>query len=173
MTHRQGLSLVLVFLLLSIPSVSFAKINLTETQKRGGEVEFAFQHDRVLFNSAKYLQQDSGTTGSGGSTYFQGLMDGKMAAQTGYSAGGWFLGGVGMGLLLGLIGTLIIGVASTGGVEPPASRMMMIQDESKDYQVGFLEGYSKKAKGKKFGSALGGGLLGTLVWVLILVSAQN
>lgn len=149
MIHRRFISLILAFMLLSLPTFAFAKVDLSSTREKGGDVSFAFQYDRVALSIQKQRMQEDGAVGGGGQTgYYQGLMEGKVAAETGYSSGGWFLGGVGMGLLLGLIGTVIIGVASTGSVEPSTARMMMIQEKPSDFQKGFLEGFSRKAKSK-------------------------
>jgi hypothetical protein len=77
------------------------------------------------------------------------------------------LGGVGSGLLLGLIGTgIITGAAASGRPQPPTV------PEGLDAAC-YREGYSGRAKSKNTVSALTGGLIGTAVWVIIVVSATN
>jgi len=92
---------------------------------------------------------------------------GREAAGTTHSGSGWMAGGFVSGVLLGLIGTAIsYAMASSSiaevnrvpdGVEPSCYR----------------EGYTSKARGMNTSNALTGGLLGTAVLVLIVISATS
>lgn len=98
-------------------------------------------------------------------SYNDSVRAGRQDAEEMHSSAGYFLGGVGAGLLLGLIGTVIIGV-SAGGSQPD------FIPENVDSR-GYLSGYYKKAKSKNQGAAWGGGLLGTAVWVGIVIAANS
>lgn len=92
---------------------------------------------------------------------------GREAASSRHSSTGWMVGGFVSGIFLGLIGTAISYAMASGssaevegmpeGVEPTCYR----------------DGYTAKARGMNTGSALTGGLLGTAVLVLIVVSASS
>lgn len=47
---------------------------------------------------------------------------------------------------------------------------MMVRDKGSDFQRGFIDGYKERSKSKARGAKLGGGLLGTLAF-LVLISA--
>jgi len=96
--------------------------------------------------------------------YSQSYTKGRYDATTMHSSSGYFLGGVGAGLVLGLIGTAIIGF-SAGGSQPD------IIPENVDPN-GYQAGYFKEAKSKNQESAWGGGLLGTVI-VVAAVLALN
>lgn len=93
------------------------------------------------------------------SSYNRGIRD----AESRHSTTGYFLGGVGSGIMLGLIGTAIIGIAA-GGTSPDYIPNNVNQE-------GYISGYRKKAKSKNTLSAVGGGLLGTAVIVIAVVAA--
>lgn len=96
----------------------------------------------------------------------------ELAASEG--TGGWFAGGVGSGLVLGLIGTAIITVAANNsGNDVPASQQSILATKPPDYSEAFARGYREKLKSKKRTSALTGGLLGTAAFLAIYVSAQG
>jgi hypothetical protein len=108
------------------------------------------------------------------SDYMSGFVDGQSAAKTGYKSGGWSAGGVACGLCLGLIGTLVIGVAASGShPAAPVTEMMRIDSTSQDHRVGFADGYEKFAKKRNVGAAVGGGLAGTALAVSILLLASS
>jgi len=94
-------------------------------------------------------------------SYTKGFNDATMM----HSSSGYMLGGVASGLLLGLIGTVIIGVAA-GGSTP--SYIPEEVDPS-----GYQAGYFKKAKSKNQGAAWGGGLLGTAIVVGLVLAANS
>ena len=92
---------------------------------------------------------------------------GREAADLAHSGGGWMAGGFVSGILLGLIGTGVTwAMANSSSVE-----VERVPDgvESSCYR----EGYASKARGKNTSNALTGGLLGTAVLVLLVVSASS
>jgi hypothetical protein len=94
-------------------------------------------------------------------------IQGSMDASAQHSTSGWFLGGVGSGVLLGLIGTgVITGAAALSNPKPEFPPAGFDQNC-------YMHGYSKKAKSKNTISALVGGLTGTAVFVFIYISAKN
>lgn len=97
----------------------------------------------------------------------QSNMRGNQDAGMMHNSGGWLAGGVGSGLLLSLIGTgIITAIAASSNPQPT-----MIPDgvDETCYRVG----YNSKAKSKNTVSALVGGLAGSAVWIVILVSASS
>ena len=86
------------------------------------------------------------------------------------STGGSLVGGFAGGVLLGLIGTGIA-MAVQGAPEPPANELYQVGQE--DCRLFYTEAYKKKLRGRKRTSALLGGLLGTAVAVVIIVSLQD
>jgi hypothetical protein len=100
----------------------------------------------------------------------KGQLSGQSNAQT-VGTGGWFAGGFASGLVLGLIGTAVTwAVAGSSDVSLPPDRRLQIANESTAYQEGFQAGYAERLKSRRKGSALAGGLLGTLTIVVIIVS---
>lgn len=131
----------------------------------------------LLFGASSLLAQQaqpSGVTQAGNAEIMaKGRMDGQGAAQT-KGTGGWMTGGVVTGLFTGLIGTAIIwAVAGSSDVGIPADRRLQIASEPPTYQQSYEMGYGEKLKSKRKGAALGGGLLGTAAFVLLLLSAQG
>lgn len=49
----------------------------------------------------------------------------------------------------------------------------MIQSQPSDYQNAYSAGYSQKLKSRRKSAALGGGLLGTAAFVLLVLSASG
>ena len=92
-------------------------------------------------------------------------VQGENAAATQHSSTGWFLGGVGSGVLLGLIGTGIITGASA--LSNPQPKLI---PENVDQQC-YINGYSKKGKSKNIWVSLGGGLVGTAAFVTVVLIA--
>jgi hypothetical protein len=92
---------------------------------------------------------------------------GREAADQLHSGSGWMAGGFVSGILLGLIGTGISwAMASSSSVE-----VNRVPDgvEASCYR----DGYTSKAKSKNSSNALTGGLLGTAVLVVLVVSATS
>lgn len=103
----------------------------------------------------------------------RGSVDGQSAAGAA-GTGGYFAGGFVSGVFLGLIGTgITYAVAGSSAVELPADRRVAIAGESSTYQQAYEKAYADKVKSKRKGSALGGGLLGTATFVLLLLSASG
>ncbi len=94
------------------------------------------------------------------SSYNQGVMD----ATALHSSTGWLFGGFASGFFLGLIGTGIIVLAASGS-EPT------FLPEQVDIN-GYRQGYYRKSKAKNQGTAAIGGVLGTAVIVVLILSAQ-
>ena len=92
---------------------------------------------------------------------------GREAADQFHSGSGWMAGGFVSGILLGLIGTGISwAMASSSSVD-----VNRVPDgvEASCYR----DGYTSKAKSKNSSNALTGGLLGTAVLVVLVVSAAS
>ena len=92
---------------------------------------------------------------------------GRDAADQFHSGSGWMAGGFVSGILLGLIGTGISwAMASSSSVE-----VNRVPDgvEASCYR----DGYTSKAKSRNSSNALTGGLLGTAVLVVLVVSATS
>jgi hypothetical protein len=104
-------------------------------------------------------------------TMAAGLNAGTQRAET-VGTGGYLAGGVASGVLLGLIGTgITYAVAASSDVSLPPFEMASIADHSPEYIQGFRSGYGDRVKAKRKQSALTGGLLGTALFVVIVVSA--
>lgn len=84
-----------------------------------------------------------------------------------HSSVGWWLGGMGSGVMLGLIGTgLIWGISHASSPQPSTLPSNINADCYKD-------GYKREAKGSnKVGAGIGG-LLGTAIFLLLVISAQG
>jgi hypothetical protein len=92
---------------------------------------------------------------------------GREAADQLHSGSGWMAGGFVSGILLGLIGTGISwAMASSSTVE---NNRVPDGVEASCYR----DGYTSKAKSKNGTNALTGGLLGTAVLVVLVVSATR
>lgn len=91
---------------------------------------------------------------------------GEIEANIRHSSAGWFAGGIGSGVLLGLIGTGIV-TAVAYGSNPRPSYVPQEYDSAC-----YISGYSSKAKSKNSWNAFGGGLIGTAIIVAIVLSAS-
>ena len=92
---------------------------------------------------------------------------GREAAEELHSGSGWMAGGFLSGVLLGLIGTGISwAIANSSSVE--VNRMPDGVEASC-----YREGYTSKARSKNTSNALTGGLLGTALLVVLIVSASS
>lgn len=111
------------------------------------------------------------SSGAAGDSMSAGVLDGQMLAER-KSTGGKLATGVGIGLLTGLIGTGI-GYFVIGADEPSAEVLMRGQGRSADYQLGLSTGWEQKTKSRKRNAFLGGGLLGTAVFVAMVVAAGS
>jgi hypothetical protein len=128
----------------------------------------------VVFPVTVFAQESDVSEKPKTADYDTGFYDGEMSASENYGGGGWFAAGLGGGLLLGLIGGgIVVGISQSGTVDPPASHRLGISDQSNDYKMGYYDGFSKKAKKKRLGNSIIGGLIGTAVIVAILANAQE
>lgn len=94
----------------------------------------------------------------------KGKLDGSQV-----STEGSFLGGLAAGFLLGLIGTGIA-VAAQSAPEPPSSNIMNLKPECR---LAYINAYRAEGLKKKRYAALGGGLAGTSIALLIILSASS
>jgi hypothetical protein len=108
---------------------------------------------------------------SSSKTMADGMIAGQVAAQS-VSTGGSFAGGFVGGIVLGLIGTGVA-YAAQGPADVPLMLQASNQPHGSDYILGFTQAFAETSKKKKRGSALTGGLLGTGVLVLLVVSAGS
>lgn len=92
---------------------------------------------------------------------------GKTDADDQHGTVGWFVGGIGAGVGLGLIGTgIIMGITALSSPKPSAIRAG--QEEGC-----YRDGYKGTAKKKNLLSALYGGLVGSAVWTAIYIANNN
>jgi hypothetical protein len=90
------------------------------------------------------------------------------AAAASVRTGGWFGGGLASGLLLGVIGAgITYAIASTGNVELPPDKRLLILSQSTSYQQAYEKGFADKVRSKRRASALTGGLLGAATGLVI------
>lgn len=98
-------------------------------------------------------------------------LEGQAAAE---NAGGWFGRSVAIGVFTGLIGTAVTyGVAANSGVELPAEKKLDIASQPSAYQEQYEKGYADKVRSRRKSTALGGGILGTAAFVLLVVSSAG
>ena len=102
-----------------------------------------------------------------------GYVEGRLAAEF-HGTPGWFVGGIGSGLAGGLIGTGIIWIfAGSSGTGLHEFELREIHSKGDRYYRGYIGGHQERMQSKRKSSALGGGLIGTAVGVIILISAAN
>ena len=92
---------------------------------------------------------------------------GREAASTTHNGSGWMIGGLASGVLLGLIGTAITYAIASSST--PEARSIPEGVEATCYR----DGYVSRAKSMNTTNALTGGLIGTAVLVLIVISASS
>jgi len=100
---------------------------------------------------------------------FECFYEGRLAAKHGVSTNGSRVGGFVGGLFLGLIGTGIAVVAQS----EPIPQEHLIPEGDDECKYGFIQGYGDEGKGRKRSAALAGGLAGTVLLVLIVISVNN
>lgn len=101
------------------------------------------------------------------------VLHGRAAAERIGTAGS-FAGGFAGGFFLGLIGTGIAYAAASGSdAQLPALEAARLAQATSDYQLAFRQGFEERVRSRRKGAALTGGLLGTAVIVVILVSAAG
>jgi hypothetical protein len=123
--------------------------------------------------TAPLVAQEAPAPDRPAATMAAGLNAGTQRAET-VGSGGYLAGGFASGLLLGLIGTgITYAVAASSDVSLPPLEMTSIADRSPEYIQGFRTGFGDRVKAKRKQSALTGGLLGTAVLVVLVVSASG
>jgi len=101
------------------------------------------------------------------------VLQGRALAET-RGTGGRFAGGFVSGVLLGLIGTgIVYAIAGSDDTSVPALDAARLSTANPTYSLSFQQGYSERLKARRKSSALTGGLLGTLTFVVIYVSATS
>ena len=102
--------------------------------------------------------------------YQRGKLEGERWANDNYNSEGWFAAGLGGGLLLGPIGAgIAIGVSQKGEVYASPDVLENTIDKSNEFRMGFIHGYENRANSKKLNQSILGGVIGTVVAVLIVV----
>jgi hypothetical protein len=102
-----------------------------------------------------------------------GYIAGRIAAGS-HETFGWFVGGFFAGATLGLVGTGVTWVlAGSGGMDLKTHELASIRNRNQQYFEGYTGGYAERIRSKRKGSALSGGLLGTLTFVAIYLNAVN
>ena len=133
------------------------------------EMQEAVEYPTTLLLTGTQLAQANSTTPARTYTYADGMMQGISAASSNHGTGASFTGGLAWGVTLGLIGTGI-GYFTTGTSSPPNSQMMMVAAKGPDFGTGFNDGYRQEARRKNKGAKLGGGVLGTLLFLVVALS---
>ena len=149
-------NLVRTFIIILLTHLLWAIPALAQTNLEGGSLIRHQQPDSThptIFRPVSLAD----STGS----YALGLRDGQLAAGYYHNADGWATGGVFAGVFFSLIGTgVACAVASGGNTTPPPSELMRISHSPSDYQMAYLDAYSKAAKSSNLNNALMGGLGG-------------
>ena len=105
-------------------------------------------------------------------TAVHGMMEGAMFAEN-VPTGGTLATGLIVGCLSGLIGTGIgYFIIGPGQLTPAAQIALMKPEASADYQMAFRQSYDKKSRSRKRNTFLGGGILGTLIFVVIVAGGS-
>jgi len=95
--------------------------------------------------------------------YIRGKTDGKDDADKYYRGNRWRTGGFVGGLLTGLAGTVIIlGVSQIEDSVPIKEELTFLNTKTLDYQKGYCGGYLRKARTKRIGPVLVGGVVGSI-----------
>ena len=132
---------------------------------RATGVEFS-SHDGALWEVVQVDSQDGRLY-----SYGDGLLQGQMTAER-IGTGGNMVGGLAVGALTGLIGTGI-GYFLIGPAQPDGYVNQMFSGKGGDYQSGFMAGWDKKTRSRKRNAFLGGGLLGTLAFVVLVAGSWS
>jgi hypothetical protein len=134
------------------------------------EVAFVFLDD----GDARDVIDIQGLAGGDGVTPGGSLSDcahskamGKSYADSDHSSTGWFVGGLASGVLLGLIGTGVITIVAAVSNSRPATVPEQVEAAC------YIDGYSGAARGGNTWAALGGGLLGTAIFVVVYMAATD
>ena len=102
-----------------------------------------------------------------------GKSQGERAAKNNISPAGWSFGGILLGVGLGLIGTGLAYVGAGSDVAVPTSELLSIKNKSTEYQMGFSNGYSTTGKNINQDAALGGGVFGLCILLILLYTSTQ
>ncbi len=92
---------------------------------------------------------------------------GQQDAQAGHDSSGWFMGGMGAGLLFSLLGTGVTALVANSSTPMP----QMLPDKN-DFDLScYASGYQIQARSKDVSSVWTGGLIGSGVGLVIIVGA--
>ncbi len=150
---RKHISTVLIFSLLSL----YAGPALAQNDP-------AFSTD---LPDEKELQPDLPKDASWADCHIMGKRHGETIG-----TGGSMAGGLAGGLLLGLIGTGIAVLAQSES-SPPAEYLFEMEEKGGDCQYAYIEAFNSQSVSKKRKAALTGGLIGTAILVVLVVSASG
>jgi len=128
---------------------------------QGGSI-LTYTYDQIVSIEREEVNSNSSNSNDCNQSYQDGYMDGKSVL-----GGGYMLMGAGSGFLLGLIGTVVATTfcAAFINTEPPFHKLESLD---KSCKTSYREGYRKGVKEKKIGSTLIGGMLGTVLVVVII-----
>lgn len=104
--------------------------------------------------------------------FFQGRIDGRRQGDQ-VNTSGRMVGGLAAGTFLGLIGTGIVYAVASGDAVRMPDDVEASRSRDTGYLMGFEEGYVERVRARRRSSALAGGLLGTGIAVLIIVSING
>jgi hypothetical protein len=114
----------------------------------------------LLFGNITTLFADSADKKTPSESYNQGMMDAKMMN----SGTGWLWGGIGSGFFFGLLGTGVVwGISAASSPEPD------FIPENVEH-INYMMGYEKEAKKINSRKALTGGLIGTGISAVLLIT---
>ncbi len=98
-------------------------------------------------------------------------LDGEIAAM---NTGGWFGRSVAIGAVTGLLGTAVTyAVAATSTPELPTEKKLALANQLPDLQAVYEKGYADKVRAHRKSTSLKGGLLGTLVFLVLVGSSGS
>lgn len=119
----------------------------------------------VLFSFISVLwAQGRGSEGENDQKdWSDGVAEGKIAGGQ-KNTSDWFAYGCGGGFLGGCLGGGIVYAMANSGEMPP-----YVPKGNSDFRQGYVQGYQETVKSKKTGSALTGGIVGTLVSVAAVI----
>ena len=151
MRGRKIVRAIALLVLVSYPSTSFAYLSLPADWQYPARA------------SQESAPDSTATTSD---TCLTSQLTGKLDADAQHSSTGYSVAGFCSGVLLGLIGTGVITlVAATTSPDPK-----YLPDSASP--TCYVDGYHSKARSKNIYSAVGGGILGTMVFLAVYLSTQ-
>ena len=104
-------------------------------------------------------------------TMAKARLDGEIAA---LNTGGWFGRSVVIGAVTGILGTAVTyAVAATSTPELPADKKLAIADKTPDQQAMYEKGFADKVRARRKSTSLKGGLLGSVVFLVLVGSSGS